>query len=81
MANLLSNYIRIKDVLVCDGNDIFLHFVIDKYIQILHELLDTKEISYKLRCLNIQVMHCNEFDITTCVLIHRTIVHTGIYNT
>ena len=51
---------------MCDGNDIFLHFVIDKYIQILHNLVDTKEISYKIRCLNIQVMHCNEFDITTC---------------
>ena len=31
LDNLLSNYIRIKDVLVCDGNDIFLHIVIDKY--------------------------------------------------
>ena len=36
---LLSNYIRIKDVLVCDGNDRFLHIVIDKYSEVLQQII------------------------------------------
>ena len=80
LGSLLSNYIRIKDVLVCDGNDRFLHIVIDKYSEVLHKLLDTKQISYKIRRLNIQVMHRNKLT-SPLVLIYIWHTSTGLYNT